>query len=105
MGASVIVNVQNCEQCPYHKTEKVYIPDSFKQVRKVYCSDLKKDTHKYLDWNDTSIIPCECRFIDEHDGMLNWAARVIGDALDKNITLSYLTLEEYRRFQEYIKKK
>jgi len=56
------VNVQNCEQCPYHKSEKVYTADSFENVRKVYCSELKKNIRNYLDWNETATIPDDCPY-------------------------------------------
>lgn len=56
------MDVQNCEQCPYHKSEKVYTGDSFENVRKVYCEKLKKDVHNYLDWPETATIPKDCPF-------------------------------------------
>lgn len=42
MRVTISVDVQDCEQCPHHKSEKVYTEDSFENVRKVYCSKLKK---------------------------------------------------------------
>jgi NMD protein affecting ribosome stability and mRNA decay len=62
MQVKIIVDVQDCEQCPYHNSDKVWTADSFENVRKVYCSKLKKDVYSYLDWHETAIIPEDCEF-------------------------------------------
>jgi hypothetical protein len=64
MIVKISVDVQDCEQCPHHKSDKVWTPDSFEDVRKVHCSILKKDVHTYLDWNETATIPDECPYQD-----------------------------------------
>jgi hypothetical protein len=56
--------ITNCEMCPNGTPSKVYTADSFDEVRKVHCSVLKKDVHKYLDWNETATIPKECPLED-----------------------------------------
>ena len=56
--------VSTCEECPHGTSSKVYTTDSFEDVRKVHCSRLKKDVHRYLDWNETATIPKECPLED-----------------------------------------
>jgi hypothetical protein len=67
MRVRIDVDVQDCEQCPYHKSEKVYTADSFEDVRKVYCSKLKRQIYGYLDWNETAKIPNDCEFLKEYN--------------------------------------
>jgi len=57
MIVTTSVDVQNCEQCPYHKADRVWTADSFEMVRKVYCLKLKRDVHSYLDWHEIATIP------------------------------------------------
>lgn len=54
------LKLETCEECPKHKTSKVYTADSWDDVRKVYCEELCEDVHNYLDWRDKSIVPNKC---------------------------------------------
>lgn len=56
--------VSTCDACPHGGSEKVYTADSFENVRKVHCALLKKDVHRYLDWNEAAIIPKDCPLED-----------------------------------------
>jgi len=56
------MRIQDCEQCPHHKSEKVYTADSFENVRKVYCAKLKRNIYNFLDWNETANIPIDCPY-------------------------------------------
>ena len=57
---SRILKIENCEQCHRCVTERVYVADSFDDIRKVYCKCLGKYIHNYLDRRDKSVIPDEC---------------------------------------------
>jgi hypothetical protein len=54
------LEINNCEQCPFYVTNKVYTEDSFDDARKVFCNKLEKNVHSYLDWNEIAQIPKEC---------------------------------------------
>ena len=60
----VVIEIEFCEQCPHSKTERLHTDDSWDDCRKVYCSELKRDVHSYLDWYDKSTIPDDCPFKD-----------------------------------------
>lgn len=57
---SKVIIIESCEQCPHHRVGEVYTPDSFEEIRKIYCKNLNKYTHRYLEWHDESNIPDEC---------------------------------------------
>ena len=57
---SKVITIETCEQCPHHETEMVYTPDSFDDIRKVYCKSLGEYAHRYLDRRDKSNIPDKC---------------------------------------------
>lgn len=67
MRVTISVDVQDYEQCPHHKSEKVYTADSFENVKKVCCSKLKKNIHSYLNWNETATIPNDCPYLNVHE--------------------------------------
>ncbi|PFA76866.1 hypothetical protein [Bacillus cereus] len=58
--AQIKMDIQECEQCPHSQASRVYTADSFETVRNIHCNLLKKDVHKYLDWNEKSPVPNEC---------------------------------------------
>lgn len=57
---NIPLDINECEQCPKSKVEKVYTPDSFENVRKVHCAELQEDVYSYLDWNEKSTVPSRC---------------------------------------------
>ena len=61
---SKIIIIKECDECPHHRRCEVFTPDSFEDVRRIYCKKLNKHTHRYLEWNDKSIIPDECPLDD-----------------------------------------
>ncbi len=54
--------IEFCDQCPHAKVEKVWTPDSWDVVRKVYCNKLERQVYSYLSWYEKAKIPSECPF-------------------------------------------
>lgn len=62
MKITIEKNIFNCDNCPYAEISKVYTPDSWDDIRKIYCSQLKEIVYSYLDWNGKSPIPAKCPY-------------------------------------------
>lgn len=60
MSKIITTAIQNCKQCPHHQARKVYTPDTFDDIREIYCNKLEECVHSYLAYNDKSDIPNEC---------------------------------------------
>ncbi|MBR5647797.1 hypothetical protein IKW73_02565 [Candidatus Saccharibacteria bacterium] len=58
--------MKSCSECPLHKRERVYTPDSFEYVQGIYCDDTKEDNLVYsYEGSDSekANIPAWCPFI------------------------------------------
>jgi hypothetical protein len=61
--ANIKIEIQNCKECPYIKTERIYTSDSWEQPFDWFCT--KHNNEKiasYVEWNDEKdiIIPQWC---------------------------------------------
>lgn len=55
------IKISSCDNCPHHKTAKVYTPDSFENVWSVSCTKTWSICAGYKeDWDKPTTIPDNC---------------------------------------------
>lgn len=63
MKTEIIIEVEECEDCPYHRARKVYTADSWDDCREVRCKKMRGSiVYGCLDWNEKSTVPARCPF-------------------------------------------
>jgi hypothetical protein len=56
----IAMEITDCEQCPFHKSDRVYTGDSWDMVFKITCTKENKTVRSYKEWNDPNFIPSWC---------------------------------------------
>lgn len=66
MGTVIKIDVKSCNECPLHKKDRVYTPDSFEHVQGIFCGGTKegKLVYQYETFeSDIANIPVWCPLI------------------------------------------
>ncbi len=67
MGTVIKIDVKSCNECPLHKNDRVYTPDSFEIVQGIYCRETEEEnlvfSYDQSDRERIADIPMWCPFI------------------------------------------
>lgn len=67
----IILDINNCTECPHHKRSRVYTEDSFEHIEEWFCKKADRKISGYVEWRDNVAIPNWCPLEVKNENMEN----------------------------------